>query len=115
MEQKRLEKLEWIVKRIASEHILGSLTEAEDIFWIITITGVTISSELSYLDIHVSSMKNQEELTKVLAKRAYKLQKEIAKNVSIRRIPRVRFKYDSDWEIASWINSTLHSLDINNL
>ena len=115
MEQKRLQKLESIAKKIASEHILWSLTEQEDIFGIITITWVKVSSDLSYLDIYVSSMKNKQELTKTLATRAYKLQKEIAKNISIRKVPRVRFRYDSQWEIASGINHTLHSLDINNL
>ena len=113
MEQKRLQKLESITKKIASEHILWSLTAEEDIFGIITITWVTVSSDLSYLDIHVSSMKNKEALTKALSTRAYKLQKEIAKNVSIRKIPRVRFRYDEGWEIASDINHTLHTLDIN--
>ncbi len=115
MEQKRLQKLESIAKRIASEHILSSLTAEEDIFGIITITWVTASSDLSYLDIHVSSMRNKDDLTKALSSRAYKIQKEIAKNVSIRKIPRVRFRYDEQWEIASGINHTLHSLDINNL
>jgi len=115
MEQKRLQKLESIAKKIASEHILWSLTEEEDIFWIITITQVKVSTDLSYLDIYVSSMQNKENLTKVLASRAYKLQKEIAKNISIKKIPRVRFRYDDAWEISSWINHTLHSLDINNL
>ena len=113
MEQKRLQKLESIAKKIASEHILWSLTEAEDIFGIITITGVKVSSDLSYLDIYVSSLENKGILAKTLANRAHKLQREIAKNISIRKIPKVRFRYDEQWEIASDINYTLHTLDIN--
>lgn len=94
MDAKRLQKLESIAKKIASEQILSSLTDEEDIFGIITITKVKVSTDLSYIDIYVSSMKKKEDLCKTLSTRAHKIQRELAKNISIRKIPRVRLRYD---------------------
>lgn len=112
MKEERLKKLEWIMKWVVSESILNNVDDLEEKFWIITVTGVKISSDLSYIDIYVSCMTNHTELTKMLALSAHKVQRDLAKKISIRRIPRVRYRYDDEWEVSSEIIEAINNLDI---
>lgn len=99
MNEQRLKKLENIATRLVSKYIFEELEDSEAIFWIITITWVKISSDLSYLDIFVSSFKNSDILSKTLAKHNYWIQKKLNKELEIRKLPKIRFRYDSSWEI----------------
>ena len=96
----KLKKLESIIKQKISTFIIERLSDNDNIFWIITITSVQISTDLSYSDIYISCFKNKNKLTKVLATYAYAIQKELNKSIKIRKIPRIRFKYDESSELT---------------
>lgn len=110
MNKERLKKLESIAWNLVSQFLLNEIREIEEDFWLINISGVKISSDLSYLDIFVSSFKNWELLTKTLAKYAPEITKQLHKALSIRKLPRIRFRYDESWEISSDIIETINNL-----
>ena len=60
MNKDRIKKLESLSREIVSNLIFEELEDSENIFWIITITDVVISPDLSYLDIWVSAFRNNE-------------------------------------------------------
>lgn len=102
MKNERLKKLESVAQELVSRFIFEELEDSEKEFWIITITWVKISSDLSYLDIYVSSMKNPDILPKTLAKHNHEIQSKLGKSLLIRKLPRIRFRYDNKWE--TWQN-----------
>ncbi len=102
MNSERIKKLEAISLELVSNYIFESLEDSEQIFWIITVLWVKISSDLSYLDIYVSSLKNWNILPKTLAKHNREIQGKLNKKIQIRKLPRIRFRYDDSWKI--WQN-----------
>lgn len=104
--------MESMIWSLASEFLLLEVKEIEEDFWLINVTWVKLSSDLSYLDIFVSAIKNKENLTKALAKYDYIIVKKINERVQIRKTPRIRFRYDEKWEISQWITSLINSLNI---
>lgn len=100
MNNEKLKKLESIIKQKISLFIVEKLKDSDDIFWIITITNVETSADLSYSDIYVSCFENNNTLTKVLATYAYHIQKDLNKSIWIRKIPKIRFKYDESSELT---------------
>ncbi len=108
MNKERLKKLEWISKEILPSIIFEIIwKEAELEFQLITITWVKISTDLSYLDIYVSSIKNSERLAKFLAENNYEIQKKFNKSINIRKLPKIRFRTDESWKKSVWINSLM--------
>jgi len=55
---------------------------------------VKVSSDISYLDIFVSSFKNGDILPKTLATHNREIQQKLNKSIPIRKLPRIRFRYD---------------------
>jgi ribosome-binding factor A len=53
---------------------------------------------LSYLDIWVSAFRNQEILAKTLAKHNHEIQNRYNKMMKIRKLPRIRYRYDDKGE-----------------
>lgn len=110
MNKDRLEKLEMTSHKILSDLIFEETSEIWVDFWIITITEVTISPDLSYLDVWVSALKNEEILAKTLAKKNYIIQWKYNKIINIRKLPKIRYRYDKKgkiwqeiWEIINKI------------
>ena len=96
MQEQKIKRLENISLRLLWAFIFEEIEEQEKLrFSVINVIGIKISSDLSYLDIFVSSLKNWETLTKTLAKHWYKIQKRLNKALKISRIPKIRFRYDS--------------------
>lgn len=114
MKQERLSKLEAVAQELISKIIFEEIEDSEKIFWIITITWVRISPDLSYLDVYISSFKNQDILAHTLARHWYDIQKRINKELGIRKLPKVRFRYNSEWEFTWHINKIINELDIKN-
>jgi len=112
MKQDRLKRAESISKKLLSEYLISDFQELSAEFGIVTITEVHISSDLSYLDISVSSLKNSEELTKVLSERAHEMQRLLGKKIEFIKVPRIRFRYDDTGKTSFEIHQTLHDLDI---
>ena len=98
MNKERIKKLERISRELLTNFIFEELDDSQLIFWIITITWVKISSDLSYLDIFVSSMINWDTLPKTLAKHNREIQSRLNKALNIRKLPKIRFRYDNSWE-----------------
>lgn len=112
MNEQRRKKLESVAKQLVSNYIFNFLEDSEKEFGIITITGVHISNDLSYLDIYVSCFKNQESLPKTLAQHNHEIQHAFNKSVPLRKYPKIRFRYDQKGQIGQDICNTINSLDI---
>lgn len=114
MKEDRLKKMQSMIWALASEFLFMEAKEIEDEFWLINVTWVKLASDLSYLDIFVSSFKNQENLCKALSKYDYEIVKKINERVQLRKSPRIRFRYDEKWEISRNITSLINTLEIPN-
>jgi ribosome-binding factor A len=99
MNQERIKKLESISRELVSHYILEELDDSELNFWLITVTWVKISSDLSYLDIYVSALLNWDILPKTLAKHNREIQWRFNRALNIRKLPKIRFRYDDRWAI----------------
>lgn len=99
MNQERIRKLERVSRELVTNFIFEELEDSEKTFWIITVTWVKISSDLSYLDIYVSSLLNWNILAKTLAKHNYAIQAKFNKILNIRKLPRIRYRYDDSWAV----------------
>ena len=110
MKKDRLHKLETSSQKVISEYFTKYLKEVEIDFWLINITKVEITNDLSYLDIYVSSFKNSELLCKTLANYAQDIVKAINKKIIFRKIPKIRFRYDKSWKIWQDVIKTINSL-----
>lgn len=112
MKQDRLNKLEAVAQELLSKIIFEEIEDSEKVFWIITILWVKISPDLSYLDVFISAFKNQKVLAHTLAKHWYDIQKRINKELPIRKLPKVRFRYNEEWEVAGNISNLIKELNI---
>lgn len=110
MNQDRMKKLEAVAQQLVSRFIFDELEDAEQNFGIITITWVKISSDLSYMDIYVSSLINGDLLTKTLAKHNTEIQRRFNKSVPIRKLPKIRFRYDDSGATGQHITNAINSL-----
>lgn len=110
MNQERIKKLESVASNLISQFLIEDIKEIENDFGIISISKIRISSDVSYLDIYVSSFKNSEILTKTLAEYAPELTRKLHKQLTLRKLPRIRFRYDESWEISSSVMDTINNL-----
>lgn len=110
MKQIKLNKINSVLKQIVWESILRNTLEIQDNFWLITVNNVKLSADISYLDIFVSSLKNQELLCKTLAKNAQIIKEDINKKISLRKTPIIRFKYDNKIELSTELISKIDLL-----
>ena len=110
MNKERIKKLESLSKQLVSNYIFEYLTEEKELFWLVTVTKTKISSDLSYLDIFVSSIKNGEILAKTLATHNHEIQSRFNKEVKIRKLPKIRFRYDDSWELWQKICQTIRNI-----
>jgi len=110
MNKERLKKLESIALELVSWFLFEEVREIEEDFWLINVLWVKISTDISYLDIYVSSFKNYDILTKTLAKYAPEMNRKLHKKLNIRKLPKIRFRYDKGWEISESILKTINNL-----
>ena len=113
MNQERIKKLEHTVNKITTTYIMENLQELSLEHGMIYVTGVKISSDVSYLDIYVSSLKEAELLTKNLAKHAQQLERLMHKEIQIRKLPKLRFRYDKSWENSQVIGNIINEVSSN--
>ena len=111
MNQERIKKLEWVARELVTSFIFEELEDSEHEFGIITVTWVKISPDLSYLDIFVSSFKNGDVLAKTLATHNHEIQRKLNKALSLRKLPRIRFRYDPKWERWQQIDDIIRNLE----
>lgn len=98
METKKLKKLEKSIQKIISSTLNPITYELINDFWLITINNIKLSPDLSYVDVYVSSFKNKEILCKKLKNYAFFLKKSINENLTLRKTPIIRFRYDETLE-----------------
>ncbi|MDQ7009964.1 MAG: 30S ribosome-binding factor RbfA [Candidatus Gracilibacteria bacterium] len=111
MSTERLRKVEKIIRNITSDFISKELPDEDNVFGIINISEIELSSDYGYVDILVSSFIKQDLLTKTLAKSAYIIQKHIGKKIGLRKSPKVRFRYDDSGETGAEINTVISGID----
>lgn len=110
MNQERIRKLERVSRELVTNFIFEELEDSELTFWIITVTWVKISSDLSYLDIYVSSLKNWNILAKTLAKHNNEVQAKFNRILNIRKLPRIRYRYDNSWAIWQEVCEVINTI-----
>lgn len=111
MKQDRLVKAQSISQKIISEYLTTDMKDLIQVYWIVTITQVEISGDLSYMDVYVSCMMNTENLTKALSEYAHILQRKLWKNMAFIKVPKIRFRYDESWKHSSNIYSAIKNLN----
>ncbi|PZM85781.1 hypothetical protein DLH72_01395 [Candidatus Gracilibacteria bacterium] len=110
MNKERLKKLEVTSHKVLSDIIFEETSEIGVDFGIITITNVEISPDLSYLDIWVSAFKNEDILAKTLAKKNYIIQGKYNRAINIRKLPKIRYRYDSKGKIGQEVCETINKV-----
>ena len=73
MKLDRLKRAESISKKLISEYLIQDLQELSSDFGMVTVIDVKISQDLSYIDVYVSALKNNDLLTKSLAENAHQI------------------------------------------
>jgi ribosome-binding factor A len=106
----RPERLAALIK----ESVAGAVTLVKDPrVGFVTVTGVTVSPDGSHAVVRVSIMGEQEEKTRALegleSARGF-LRSHLAKTLTLRTIPELRFELDRGLEHAQRINQILADL-----
>lgn len=111
MNEQKIRKLEsvsqWIISQYFTQNITWELTSEH---WIININSIEISSDLSYIDIYVSSFKDNENLPKSLAIYTNWLQRFLNKQLEIRKLPKVRFRFDQSGKVWSNVCNIINEI-----
>lgn len=113
MNQDRINKMQSVLKEILSLKLLELTLEIQNEFGIININSVVMAPDMWYLDVFVSSLYNQDILCKTLAKYAQDLKHEINKNITLRKTPIIRFRYDKTNETTIDLTKKIDALKIN--
>ncbi len=93
----KTDRLETLVQRVAADIILN---EVKDDLGFITITGVKITNELSFMYIYYSLLGTEERIQKTqsaLDRAKGFIKNQIALRVKMRKVPELVFKYDKSY------------------
>ncbi len=103
---KRSEGMAQIIGEIIAPFVYKILDP--EIFGLATITHVKVSTDFSFADVYISTMKNKKELEEILRKNVYHIQKELNQKLQKKRVPKIRFKIDFTSEYVDKIYSKLN-------
>jgi ribosome-binding factor A len=81
----------------------------------VTVTEVAIDRELQYADVYVNALGDEERRDEVLGalERATGfIRHRLSKSLDLRKVPELRFEWDTAFEHAARIDELLDSLDI---
>jgi ribosome-binding factor A len=81
----------------------------------ITVTEVQVDRELQYADVYVNALGEEERQAEVLAgleRAAGFLRHRMSQSIDLRKLPELRFEWDTAFEQAARIDELLDSLDI---
>lgn len=115
MNQEKLKKMNSILRDIVSSSIYESALEIQSNFWLITVNSVNLATDMSYLDVYVSSIKKWDTLCKTLARFAQKVKEDINKKIILRKTPIVRFRYNDEMEFWADLISKINKLDVKDM
>jgi ribosome-binding factor A len=110
MNQERIKKLEGSVQSIIAPLIFEEAQEVEEVHGVVTITGVKISSDLSYIDVFISCFVAPETLAHDIAQFTPAIQKRLNKSLDLYKLPRIRFRYDESGEVSVGIEKLMKSI-----
>ncbi len=104
---RRIPKVNKLIKQEVGKLILSDISFPKDVF--VTITGVKASADLRYADIFISIFPtgNDEETMKALNENVYLIQQKINKKLSMRPVPKIRFKIDRAGEYVERIDGLI--------
>lgn len=111
MQKQRLDRYNSLLKKVVGDYLQEQTYEIQSDFGMITLHSVELSSDLSYLDVFVSCLKNQEMLCKTLKEYATDLKKEINTNIMLRKMPIIRFRYNDEIEYTTHLINEINSLE----
>jgi len=106
----KVDRLETLVMRELSEIIR---TEVKDDLGFITITGVRMTNELSYMYAYYTVLGKPEERKRVadaLDRANGFIKNQIALRVQMRKVPELIFKYDDAYEKGMKIDSIIRKI-----
>lgn len=112
MNQERLKKLNSQLQEIVSTRLYEETIEIQSDFWLITVNSVLLAPDMSYLDIMVSCIKNNQTLCKTLANYAQSIKEDINKKMPLRKTPIIRFRYHDEMEFSTQLLQKINALDI---
>ncbi len=95
----RLEKINNLIKRELSHIISEHIERAKDNF--ITVVAVNTSPDLSYANVYISALKDEDQIIETLNKRSPFLRALLGKKVRLRKIPQLRFEKDITQKIIT--------------
>lgn len=107
----RQKRLADSIRTYASEEVLSFGQMQNHDFGIISVIGAEIADDYAYADISVRSQKNEKDLPHFLAPMAYLIQRRVARDFSLRKIPTFRFRKAENINTETDILSLIHSLD----
>jgi ribosome-binding factor A len=107
----RILKVSKLVKQEVGKLILSDINFSSDV--VVTVTKVEISSDLHYADVFVSSFpaEQSKEVKKALDENIYFLQQKINKKLSMKSVPKIRFKIDKSGEYVERIDKLIKKVN----
>lgn len=101
----RIDKINELIREQASLAIFDICSDR-----FVSISSVDTSRDLSYCDIMILASKGQDEIIKLLKENRLKIQSEISKKISFRKMPKIRFHLDDSASYADRINKLLDEI-----
>ena len=101
-------KIEEINELIREQASLAIFDICSDKF--VSISSVDTSRDLSYCDIMILTPKDQNDVIELLKKNCLKIQSEISKKISLRKMPKIRFHLDNSSSYADRIDKLLENI-----
>jgi ribosome-binding factor A len=115
MKQERQNKMDSKIQEILSQKIFELTMEIQQDYGLITVNSTRLAPDMSYIDVFVSSIKNQEILCKTLATYAQELKESLKNKIVLRKMPIIRFRYDKSMETENKMLAQINALDIPNI
>jgi ribosome-binding factor A len=111
MRSTRMKRTDDLVRRVISEAILTKLSDPRIGF--VSVTGVRVSPEFDTAQVYVSVLGDEKvraETMRGLRSAASFLQSQLAREIRMRRTPRLRFLYDSSLDRGFRVDATLKEI-----
>jgi ribosome-binding factor A len=103
----RILKVSELIRQEIGKLILSDINFSSGV--IVTVTRVEVSSDLRYADVFISSFPAKEsgEVKKALDENIYFLQQKINRKLSMKPVPKIRFRIDKSGEYVEKIDRLL--------
>lgn len=67
-------------------------------FWLVSIVRIIVSPDCSYWDVFISNMPVDDSVLDYVNSRLWHFQSLINKSLTRRRVPKLRFHFDTNWD-----------------